>query len=98
MNTFRLPMLASFVVATAVGPALANDKEAHELRVSTDLLQLFQSLDRDGDGVVTTVEAAGDVNFLPQFRDIDINRDDNASVEELSRFIEQTHGVRLKTP
>jgi hypothetical protein len=81
----------------ASGTASAQGKAEHERRVATDLARLFESLDRDADRAVTRVEAAGDVNFLPLFSDIDINRDGVVTSDELARYLALAYGVKLES-
>ena len=60
-------------------------------------MDLFQELDRDRDGRVTRAEAAGDLNFLPAFGDMDINGDSAVTIDELRRFLELKIGVNVQT-
>ncbi len=72
----------------------AQDKDDYQRRSVARFIDLFQSLDRDGDDAVTWSEAQGDLNFSPRFDDIDINRDGIATKAELNRYLELQHGMR----
>ncbi len=88
---------AALAIAIASAPASAQGNAEYDRRVAGDLAQLFASLDRNADRAVTRVEAAGDVNFLPLFPDIDINRDGVVTSEELARYLALTYGVTLES-
>ncbi|MFN7086235.1 MAG: hypothetical protein ACK4N4_06375 [Burkholderiales bacterium] len=74
--------------------APAADKEAYDRRVADNEMALFQQLDRDRDGRLSRDEAKGDLTLGPRFSDIDINRDDVITREEMLRHIEQAYGVK----
>jgi hypothetical protein len=73
--------------------AHADDKTAYDQRAAARDTALFQSLDRNGDGAVTRVEAQGDLNLGPVFDDMDINRDGIVTNAELQRYLEQQYGA-----
>ena len=86
--------LAAVVMLVACASADAQDRAEYNRRGVARYLDLFQSLDRDGDGTVTRAEAAGDLNFTPAFNDMDINRDGIVTKAELERFLELEYGKR----
>lgn len=73
--------------------AAADDRKAYSQRAAAHDAALFDSLDRNADGVVSREESHGDLDFGPRFADMDINRDDNVTRLELQRYIEQRYGV-----
>ena len=83
-----LILLLLSVTATA-----ADDKSLFNARGAAHDSALFQSLDRNADGVVSREESLGDLDFGPRFDDADINRDDNVTRQEFERYIEQRYGV-----
>lgn len=85
-------LAVALVSALAAATTQAQDKEAFVQRVVARYVVLFASLDRDGDGAVTRLEAQGDVNFLPVFNDIDINRDGIVTKAELDRYLSLEYG------
>jgi hypothetical protein len=82
------------LVACALDAAAADAKDQYERRVAERYVTLFKSLDRDSNGAVSRAEAQGDLNFLPQFDDMDINRDGIVTEAELQRYIQYQHGQR----
>lgn len=93
MHTLKKCLLAP-ITALCVGIGIssaADDRSEYNRRVSERFQSLFQSLDRNGDGGVTVAEAQGDLNFLPYFEDMDINRDGIVTAEELRRYLALNH-------
>jgi hypothetical protein len=82
------------LVACAFDAAAADAKDQYERRVAERYVTLFKSLDRDSNGAVSRAEAQGDLNFLPQFDGMDINRDGIVTEAELQRYIQYQHGQR----
>jgi len=79
----------------AAAPVIqADDRADYNARVAARLEGLFQTLDRNADGVVTREESQGDLNLGPRFDDIDINRDGIMTREELRAYIERHYGSR----
>lgn len=87
-------LLAAVVLLISCASADAQDRAEYNRRGVARYLELFQSLDRDGDGAVTRSEVQGDLNFTPSFNDMDINRDGIVTKAELDRFLEQEYGMR----
>jgi hypothetical protein len=58
-------------------------------------VSLFHALDRNADGAVTRLEAAGDINFLPRFDDMEVDMDGTVTRSELLRYIDQHYGIPL---
>ena len=75
--------------------AHADERADYNRRAAERYSALFQSLDRDGDGTVTRVEARGDLNFGPRFDDMDIDRNGIVSRAELQRFVAREFEVEL---
>ena len=86
-----------FALACHAAAATADERSEYNKRVATRFVNLFQELDRDRDGRVTRAEAAGDLNFLPAFGDMDINGDSVVTTDELRRFLELRIGVIVQT-
>ena len=93
--TLRQRSAAFVLTAACIAGATADDRAEYDQRAAARYTMLFQSLDRDADGVVTRAEVQGDLNFSPRFADMDINRDGVVTTAELQRFIAQEHGVSV---
>ena len=94
MARSALRFAVMLMLGLAGATAQAQDRNAFVQRAAAASVELFRSLDRDGDGAVTRLEAQGDVNFIPVFNDIDINRDGIATKAELDRYLSLEYGVR----
>lgn len=73
--------------------AHADDRENYNRRAAAADAALFHELDRNRDGVLSRDEAHGDLNLGPRFEDMDVNRDEAVTAEELKRYLELTYGV-----
>ena len=82
--------------AACATDAAADDQTEYNRRAAQRYVALFQELDRDANSAVTRLEASGDLNFVPRFDDMDINRDAIVTFEELQRYLEQRYGVRVE--
>jgi hypothetical protein len=76
--------------------ASADDREDYNRRAAARDLSLFHSLDRNGDGAVSRLEAQGDINFLPRFNDMEVDMDGTVTTAELNRYLEQRYQVRVR--
>jgi hypothetical protein len=86
------PGALAVLLALAMGAA-ADDKSDYDRRAAARDAALFHSLDRNGDGVVTRMEARGDINFLPRFDDMEVDMDGVVTPSELLRYIDQHYGI-----
>ncbi|MGQ0750968.1 MAG: hypothetical protein ACT4PS_10580 [Betaproteobacteria bacterium] len=73
ISIYTLSVLLLFSASIAI--AAADDLTVYNERASTRVAVLFQSLDRNADGVVTREESHGDLDFGPRFADMDVNGD-----------------------
>ena len=73
----------------------ADDKSDYNRRAAARDLSLFHSLDRNGDGAVTRLEAQGDINFRPRFDDMEVDMDGVVTTAELHRYLERQYGVLI---
>ena len=83
------------VLACAMS-ASADDRDDYNRRAAARDLSLFHSLDRNGDGAVSRLEAQGDINFLPRFNDMEVDMDGIVTTAELNRYLEQRYQVRVR--
>ena len=89
-------VFAVFLAMMAIVGVRADDKADYDRRAAVRFMELFQSLDRNGDGAVSREEAQGDLNFRPRFDDMDIDRNGFVTLSELQRYVDQQHGVRVE--
>lgn len=92
IKTLRQFAALAVLLALAMS-AGADDKSDYNFRAAGDDLSLFHALDRNADGAVTRLEAAGDINFLPRFDDMEVDMDGIVTHAELQRYIEQHYGI-----
>jgi hypothetical protein len=71
----------------------ADDRSDYNRRAAREDMSLFHALDRNADGAVTRLEAAGNINFLPRFDDMEVDMDGVVTRAELQRYIEQQYGI-----
>jgi Ca2+-binding EF-hand superfamily protein len=94
MSSTRHKAAAILLLSALAATAPADDRTEYNERVAARLMALFQTLDRDADGVLTREETRGDLDLGPQFAGMDINSDGRVTREELLRYLEQRFGVR----
>ena len=95
MSIKTLKQFGALTVLLAMAmSAGADDRSDYNRRAAARDLELFHSLDRNLDGVVTRAEAQGDVNFLPRFNDMEMDMDGVVTLAELHRYLERQYGVR----
>jgi hypothetical protein len=74
--------------------AWANDDEAgYNQRAARTDMSLFREMDRAGNGFLTRDNVRGDMRLGTRFDDIDTNRDEVVTLEEMRAYIEKTYGV-----
>jgi hypothetical protein len=74
--------------------AWANDDEArYNQRAAQTDMSLFREMDRAGKGLLTKDDARGDMHLGTRFDDIDTNRDEVVTLQEMRTYIEKTYGV-----
>ena len=92
MKSFGYYALALVLLASdaAIG---ADARTEYYQRAAQHDVTLFRALDVDQNNVVTRAETQGDLDFVPRFNDMDINRDGIVTFDELQRYIAQHYGV-----
>lgn len=71
----------------------ADARDDYNRRAAERDMQLFRELDLDKDNSLTRTEVRGTIELQARFNDLDINRDDRISLEEMQRYIFATYGV-----
>jgi len=56
-------------------------------------MALFRELNRAGNGLLTKEDVRGDMRLGTRFDDIDTNRDEIVTLQEMQAYIEKTYGV-----
>ncbi len=99
MNTTHACAACLFAaLALQWSAALADERADYYRRAAMRDTELFQTLDRDADAVVTRAEAAGDLTLGPRFDDVDINRDGRMTRAELQDYIRRHYGLEGAMP
>jgi hypothetical protein len=70
--------------------ALADDRADYNRRSVERYVAMFDMADVNGDNVVSRLEAHGTIELEAKFNDLDIDRDDNITRDELTRFTQLT--------
>jgi hypothetical protein len=83
---------AALLVAQCAG-VLADEKGEYNRRAAETDMAVFKELNRSGSGFLTREEVQGDMRLGTRFSDIDTNRDDIVTPQEMQRYLEQTYGV-----
>ena len=92
-------ILVAVAVWTCCAGAVADDdKERYNRRAAQTDAALFSELDRGGNGFLTRADVQGDMRLGTRFDDIDINRDDIITPQEMQAYIERTYGVSAPVP
>lgn len=73
--------------------AFADAASDYNRRAADRDIGLFRALDRNTDGRLTRAEAQGTIDVEARFNDIDADRDDTITFDELRRYIALHYGV-----
>jgi len=85
---------AMALLSVACVNAWANGDEArYNQRAAQTDMSLFRELDRSGKGLLTKDDVRGDMRLGTRFDDIDTNRDEVVTLQEMRTYIEKTYGV-----
>ena len=86
------------LLSVACVSAWANGDEArYNQRAAQNDMSQFREMDRAGNGFLTKDNVRGDMRLGTRFDDIDTNRDEVVTLQEMHAYIEKTYGV-LPTP
>jgi hypothetical protein len=89
----RIYAAAALLSATCVTVWANSDEAGYNQRAAqTDMVQ-FRELNRSGNGLLTKTEVRGDLRLGTRFDDIDTNRDEIVTLQEMKVYIEKTYGV-----
>jgi hypothetical protein len=87
-----------FVAAAVLSVACVNtwadgDEAKYNQRAAQTDMSLFREMDRAGEGRLTKDDVRGDMRLGTRFDDIDTNRDEIVTLQEMHAYIEKTYGV-----
>ena len=85
---------AAFLFVPCVNAWANGDEASYKQRAAIADLSVFHELDRAGHGHMARADTAGDMRMGPRFDDIDTNRDDIVTLQEMHSYIEKSYGVR----
>ena len=87
-------LIAAALLGTCCAGAVADDDKArYNRRAAQTDAALFSELDRGGNGFLTRADVQGDMRLGTRFDDIDTNRDDVITPQEMRAYIERTYGM-----
>lgn len=85
---------AMALLSVACANAWANGDEAgYNQRAAQTDMSLFGEMDRAGKGLLTKEDVRGDMRLGTRFDDIDTNRDEVVTRQEMRAYIEKAYGV-----
>ena len=91
---FTIFAAAALLLIPCVTVRANGDEARFKQRAAQTDLSVFRELDRAGHGLLARTDTAGDVRLGPRFDDIDTNRDDVITLQEMHLYIEKSYGVR----
>ena len=78
---------------TCVNARANGDEAGYNQRAAQTDMSLFREMDRAGNGFLTKDNVRGDMRLGTRFDDIDTNRDEVVTLQEMRAYIEKTYGV-----
>ena len=89
----RIYAVAALLLATGVNVWANGDEARYNQRAAQTDMALFREMNRAGNDRLTREEVRGDMRLGARFDDIDTNRDEIVTLQELKAYIEKTYGV-----
>ena len=84
---------AALLLAICVNVWADGDAARYNQRAAQTDMALFRELNRAGNGLLTKEDVRGDMRLGTRFDDIDTNRDEIVTLQEMQAYIEKTYGV-----
>jgi hypothetical protein len=84
---------AALLLVHCVNVGANGDEAGYNQRAARTDMSLFNELDRAGNGLLTKEDARGDMRLGTRFDDIDTNRDEVVTLQEMRAYIEKRYGV-----
>ena len=70
-----------------------GDEAGYKRRAAQTDMSLFREMDRAGKGFLTKDDVRGDMRLGTRFDDVDTNRDEIVTLQEMKTYIEKTYSV-----
>ena len=83
-NRWYLALVATCTATTAV----AADRDEYNRYSAERFIAMFRMNDVNRDNVVSRDEATGTIELVARFDDLDVDRDGNITLGELTRYID----------
>ena len=84
---------AALLLAHCVNAGANGDEARYNQRAAQTDITLFRELDRAGLGLLAREDVRGDMRLGTRFDDIDTNRDEVVTLQEMQAYIEKSYGV-----
>jgi hypothetical protein len=84
---------AALLLAPCVSVGADGDKDLYNQRAALTDMAVFHELNRTGNGFLNREDVAGDMRLGVRFDDIDTNRDEVVTLQEMRAYIEKSYGV-----
>ena len=84
---------AALLLAICANVQANEDEARYNQRAARTDTALYRELNRAGNGFLTKDEVRGDMRLGTRFDDIDTNRDEIVTPQEMKNYIEKTYGV-----
>ena len=89
---FTIVAAAALLLAYCVNAWANGDEAGYNQRAAQTDMSLFREMDRAGNGLLTKDDVRGDMRLGTRFDDIDTNRDEVVTLQEMRAYIEKTYG------
>ena len=81
--------------AIVASGAVAGDREDYNLRAAQRDAAMFHEFDANHDQKLSRIEVQGLLTMQERFDDIDIDRNDEITWQEMSRYLKQNYAVNI---
>jgi hypothetical protein len=85
--------VVALLSVTCVNTWANGDEARYNQRAAQTDMALFREMNRAGNGLLTKDDVRGDMRLGTRFDDIDTNRDEVVTLQEMRIYIEKTYGV-----
>ncbi len=89
----RIFAVVALLSVTCVNAWADGDEARYNQRAAQTDMSLFREMDRAGKGLLTKEDVRGDMRLGTRFDDIDTNRDEVVTLQEMHAYIEKRYGV-----